>query len=393
MDSLKGAIEPVENPDWLTENSDRQERWKEYFDGKHDLNEDPVLKHYQATEDECGALRRQTEVLLDNMLIEAERAKAGVLQEATATTDVETFTTWALPLIRKIWPRLFANQIVSVQPMKGPTGKAHTVDFVYGSSGGAYSSGTSIYGSPDYTYSDDPGEATEPKEINLTVSGTTLTAVAQKLKMLYSKEAEQDLSSQYGLNLDSEVVKMLGMEIEREINRKLILGVYNAATTNTLWDSTQPGSGGWANATPREFNESLFDALNDANKQIFDRVFVNGNFILCGSTFANRLRKLNGFRQLDQSPGNARVVSGPNLFGTLRDQFRVYIDPFFSADQAIVGHKSNNWMYTGYVYAPYIPLWITPLIHTTKLQPARGVMTRYATFAKNGDFYATVTVT
>jgi len=393
IESLKKNGVDVENEiPWLLENKGRRGRWSKYFTGKNDLVEDRVLKGFDMSPEDMAVLRRQTEVLLDNMTNEA-RAKSGSLFETTTTAEIETFTTWALPLIRKIWPRLFANQIVSVQPMKGPTGKVFTLDFVYGSAGGAYSSGTSIYANPDYTYSDGISEGNEPKEINLKITGVTLTAIAKKLKALWNQEASQDLASQHGLNLQNEVIKILGMEIEREINRALILGVYDAASTNTTWPASQPASPDpWANATPKEYAESLFDAVNDANKQIFDRVYVNGNFILAGSTFANRLRKVSGFRQIDAAPGDARVVTGPNLFGVLRDQFRVYIDPFFSKDQAIVGHKSNNWMYTGYVYAPYIPMWKTPTIWNTKMQPAQGMMSRYATYAKNGDFFATVTV-
>jgi len=392
LESLKGTG-PVEGDRaWMLEDSNRRERWTPYFENEFDLREDKVLKHYDTPPEQCELIRRQTEQLLDNVLMERLVSEGSVLSEATATTDIATFTTWALPLIRKIWPRLFANQIVSVQPMKGPTGKAHTVDFQYGSSGGAYASGTSIYANPDYNYSNDPGEATEPKEINMKVTSQTLTAIAKKLKALYSREAVQDLASQYGLNLDSEVFKILGMQIEREINGEIILAVYAAATTNTTWSSTQPVSGAWSNATPKEYAESLFDSVNDANKQIFDRIFRDGNWILCGSSFANRLRKLSSFRVLDKD-AEGSVVSGPNLFGVLKEQFKVYKDPFFSADQAIVGHKSADWMYTGYVYAPYIPLWATPIIYNTKMEPSRGVMSRYAKFAKNGDFFATVTVT
>jgi len=385
----------VEDVPWLKESDSRRLRWAKYFEGKHALQEDRQLKALGVVgESQYDALRRKTEVLLDNYVREANKAAHSLLQETTTTGDIATFTTWALPLIRKIWPRLFANQIVSTQPMKGPTGRAHTLDFTYCSSGETYASGTSIYDHEDPDYADDPGECVEPNKICLTVTATTLTAVAKKLEAIWSQEASQDLNSQYGLDLESEVVKVLGMEIEREINRVIINGLASAATTNTNWASTQPVTpNAWANATPRQYAESLFDAICDADNQIFTRVYVHGNFILCGATFANRLRKLNSFRQIDTTDGMANVMSGPNVFGTLNEQYTVYHDPFFTADKAIVGHKSDNWMYTGYVYAPYIPLWSTPVIYNKEMCPSRGVMSRYATYAKNGDFYATVTVT
>lgn len=393
MKEIRESGHSLDELPWLVENEGRKARWAKYFTENYDLQKDKKLDEMQVSEIDREVIRRQVEVMLDNTMDYAAK-KSRSLFETTATGDIATFTTWALPLIRKIWPRLFARELVSVQPMKGPTGRAHTLDFVYGTSGGAYSSGVSIYGSPDPDYSNDLGEGVEPREINLTVTAATLTAIAKKLKARWNQEAAQDLSSQHGLNLESEVIKILGMQIEREINRKLIDGVISAATTNTSWTSTQPASPNpWANATPKQYAESIFDAIADANKQIYDRVYQDANVIVCGSTFANRLTKLNGFKSLDSGmPGDANVMTGPNLFGVLNKQYRLFKDAYMSKDQALVAHKSGNWMFVGYVYAPYIPLWTTPVVWNTAMQPGRGMMSRYATYAKNGDFFATVTV-
>ena len=394
-----GLLNPAEAP-WVFEDERRRARWGKWFEGKHDLAEDRVLKDMQMDESELGLIRRQTEVLLDNYLSEAVGAYHALtgrrirsLEEATNTSDIATFTTQALPLIRKIWPRLFANQVASVQPMKGPTAKAHTLDFTYCSAGETYNSGTSIYANEDPDYSDDPGECSDPNELCLKITSATITAETKKLAAEWSQEASQDLGSQYGLSLNNEMTKIMGMQIEREINREVINGIVSAATTNTNWTSTQPAApSAWANATPRQYAESIFDAICDADNQIFTRVYEHGNFILCGATFANRLRKLNSFRSLDTTAGQSRVVTGPNLFGTLSEQYRCYHDPFFTADKAVVGLKSGNWLFTGYVYMPYVPLWSTPIIWNSKMCPSKGVMTRYGKYAKNGDFYATVTV-
>jgi len=384
---------------WMVENKQRSDRWAPYFNEDEGLGlaEDKKLKQLIAggviSEGDLERIKWQTEFLMDNFTREAY-AVANSWMEQTTTANIATFTTWALPLIRLIWPRLFANEIVSVQPMKGPTGRAHTLDFTYCSSGETYSSGTSIYPNEDPDYSDSPGECQEPNHLCLELTAATLTAVTKKLMAQWSPEAQQDLNSQYGLNLEGEMTRMLGMQIEREINRVLINGVVACATTNTNWSSTQPlAASGWANATPRQFNESIFDAICDADNQIFTRVYEHGNFILCGASFANRLRKLNSFRQLDTTAGFANIKTGPNLFGVLAEQYKVYHDPFFTTDQAIVGHKSDNWLYTGYVYAPYIPLWASPTIWDRTLCPAKAIMSRYATYCKNGNFYATVTVT
>ena len=397
----EGLLRPGDAP-WMYEDKSRQGRWSKWFSGRHALEEDKVLKSYHMDETELSTLRRQTEILLDNFVAETvkgyerlfgRKIDASNLLETTTTSDIATFTNKALPLIRKIWPRLFANQIASVQPMRGPTTRAHTLDFDYCSTGETYSSGSSIYENEDPDYSNDPGECAEPNELCLSLTAATITAVTKKLKAEWSEEASQDLASQYALNLNNEVSRMMGMQIEREINREIITGIDSCATTNTTWTSTQPATPNpWANATPRQYAESIFDAISDADTQIFTRVYEHGNFILYGATFANRLRKLNSFRSLDTTAGMSRVVTGPNLFGVLSEQYRCYHDPFYTADKAIVGHKSGNWLYTGYVYLPYIPLWSTPVIWNTSMCPAKGVMSRYGLYSKNGNFYATVTV-
>lgn len=398
---------------------ERAMRWKKYFsDWEHqdkrsgekvehlnDLKHDPVLRqrHEGALgQGEMNARRYLTEMVLDNCVNEAKaligaRLRRGPLMEAStiSTSDIAAFTRWSLPLIRKIWPRLFAWEIVGVQGMPTPTGKAFTLDFQYASSGGTYTSGTSIYANEDADYSDDPGEASSSiKKLKLALTGTDITASAKKLITDWSIESQQDLNAYHQLSLEGEMMKILGMQIEREKNREIIDGVAAAATTNTNWTSTQPtGTNPWANQSPKEYAETLWDSICDANKQIYDRIYQDANVILCGSTFANRLTKLNGFRAVDTSKaGDANVMTGPNLFGSLNTQYRLYKDPYFTADKAIVIHKNPNWLYTGYVHCPYVPVWISPTIAETNFTFAKGMMSRYANFAKNGDFFATVTV-
>jgi hypothetical protein len=406
---LEGTV-PFRNED-----VDRQSRWAHMlsdYEAKDpdtgrmikvegDLSHDPVLMQRQVSPQEQMYRRFSTEMLMDNVKREAmtsiaKRKGAGMLGEATITTgDVAAFTTWSLPLVRKIWPRLFAHEIVGVRPMSQPTGRVYSLDFQYASSGGVYASGTSVYANEDADYSDDQGEATEPRKLKLAVTGATVTATAKKLITDWSIEVAQDLNAYHGLALEPEMMNIMGMQIEREKNREILDGVVAAATTNTNWSSSQGVSPDpWSNATPRQFAESLWDSIMDANRQIYDRVYEDGNVMVCGSTFANRLTKLNSFRLLDgAAAGDAQVVTGPNLFGSLSGNIRVFKDPYFTADKAVLVHKSPDWLRVGYVHLNYVPIWVSPTIPETDFTFAKGIMSRYANYEKNGDFFATITVT
>lgn len=407
-DEYKQKIMKMENElAFLHPDPERAKRWEKFFNPAiheneaeaHavDLMKDEVLDRFKVSEKDRRIRQYVTECLLDNMANKYVGATvgAGPLLEATATSNIASHVTWQLPLIRKIWPRLFLWELVPVYPMAQPQGKVFTLDFKYGSSGGAYASGTSIYKNEDPSYSDDPGEATEPKEIDMEITSTTVTAVSKKLKGLWSIESQQDLAAYHRLSMEPELMRIMGMQIEREINRTSINTLVSNASSNTNWASTQPSSpNAWANATPREYAESLWDAVEDANREIKNDVYVDANFILCGTQFASRLRKLNGFRLAFSNDAlQTNVVTGPNLFGTLNNRYIVYEDPFFTTDKALIGHKGATWMYTGATYCPYIPVWTTPTIHNTKMQPARGYLTRYAFKVLNGDFYGTITVT
>lgn len=54
-----------------------------------------------------------------------------------------------------------------------------------------------------------------------------------------------------------------------------------------------------------------------------------------------------------------------------------------------VGYTGSNFLETGYIYAPYMPLYVAPLVNPDEFRSRRGVMTRY----KRGidpRFYKTV---
>lgn len=73
--------------------------------------------------------RSTTSVLLENQRLFNE--------VATDTGDIAQFKRISIPLVRRIYPQLIANKIVSVQPLLGPTGLVYYLRFRYSSNKGA----------------------------------------------------------------------------------------------------------------------------------------------------------------------------------------------------------------------------------------------------------------
>ena len=84
---------------------------------------------------------------------------------------------------------------------------------------------------------------------------------------------------------------------------------------------------------------------------------------------------------------------GRSLFGVLKNRWVIYKDPWYSADAALMGYKGQTFLDAGYVYAPYIPLYVTPLIiDPNDFRPRRGMMTRFAKKMVVSEMYATISV-
>lgn len=77
---------------------------------------------------EDKATRAATAVLLENQRLFNE--------VSTSTADIAQFKRISIPLVRRIYPQLIANKIVSVQPLLGPTGLVYYLRFRYSSNKG-----------------------------------------------------------------------------------------------------------------------------------------------------------------------------------------------------------------------------------------------------------------
>jgi hypothetical protein len=59
----------------------------------------------------------------------------------------------------------------------------------------------------------------------------------------------------------------------------------------------------------------------------------------------------------------------------------------------LMGYRGSQFLETGAVYSPYIPLIMTPLVYDpNNFTPRKGVMTRYAKKMVRPEFYGKVLV-
>lgn len=362
----------------------RRERWRYLTDGVK------------------GDKRRVlTEIMLQNQadMLTARSNRGPMFEDVITTSNVLPFTTFAYPIIRRVFPNLIANDLVSVQPMTQPTGKIFYLDFNYAAAG-----------SPPVVHRNDltanfqgsyaqAAEATQVQQLGLSVESIDVSATTKKLSAKWSMESEQDLFAYHGINAENELMTALADEIGREIDRGIINAMFSfAAAGNVTWNYTVPGSGPYATLDPKVYNRTLFDAIVDANNLVFNKRYQNTNWIVAGTTTCGRLEKLDEFRLFPApDPTAGQIAYGPHLFGTISGRFTVVKDPWLDAtlgaEKMLLGYKGSRFMDASYVYAPYIPLLTTaPFTDPNTLTTVRAMMTRYAQQGVLPDALATVTI-
>jgi hypothetical protein len=444
------------------------------------------------------------------MLMENQSQYLQGLTEETKTINVGSFTKFIFPVLRRVFPNLIANEIVSVQPMTAPVGAVFFLDYVYGTNkggtnagnvfprdfdkdysseyingeqaatgdgakysgaGGALSvscgfnpvrpldasrgfsviirelnktsgsvvqtatdngaggfTGATTAGAINYSngaitgflFTNPPANGNPVKvyyfydgemsskvpQIQLDVKKAPVEATPRRLKALWSSEAAEDLRAFHGLDAETEIVSAVAQEIAMEIDREIIQNLFAASTgTSATFDRVPP-----AGIAELDHLRSMITQISTVSNLIHKKTLrAPANFIVTSpevSALFAQLTTHGDFRSAYQSGGEVygggmdmpRPMSQHGQFGiykvgTLQNKWMVYEDPFFARDQMLIGLKGSSYLDAGYVWAPYIPLQVTPtFLDPNDFSFRKGLRTRYATKLLRSEYYGQVRI-
>ena len=242
-------------------------------------------------------------------------------------------------------------------------------------------------------------------ELDFTIKSVAVTANSRKLKAKWTPELAQDLAAYQNLDAEVELTQVLSEAIALEIDREILADLlYNATGANFFWSRT-PGNFVVKNTgesytaqftgTVREWYETLVETVIDVANNIHRKTLRGAaNFLVTSPDVATIFEASVLYKPvLSMDPKETMFTVGTEKVGTLNNRFTVYKDPYFPRNKILVGYKGGSFLETGYVYAPYVPLIVTPTIYAPEdFTPRKGVMTRYAKKLVRSDFYGTVTV-
>lgn len=241
--------------------------------------------------------------------------------------------------------------------------------------------GDDVYFNYRYNNMDVPVQA---PEVTLKIEVAPIIAKSRKLKTIYAFDAAFDMSKDYGMQINNELVTYTAAQIKHEIDGEIMGDLLRiASAAQVTWDAT-PRDG----ISLRDHNESFYNKVVEAGNNIFDATkLANGSYIIVGMDAANVVETLPRFR----SSGVIKPT-GPHLVGYL-GSMPVYKNPFYPADTFLVGWKGNGMFEAGYLYCPYMPIMTTQLIMDADFQGQRGFATSYGKKPVNSKMYCKGTIT
>ena len=244
-------------------------------------------------------------------------------------------------------------------------------------------------------------------QINVKMQSQAITAKTKKLKAVWTPEFAQDLTAYQNIDAEAELTNIMSEYISMEIDLEILdMLIEDAAAGTEYWSAVNntviTGSGassvpsvlasGFYN-TQGQWFATLGTKLQKLSNKIHQLTLRGGaNFLVTSPTVATVLESIPGFAA--NSNGDAAQMEyafGVQKVGALNNRYIVYKNPYMTENLILMGYKGSQFLETGAVFAPYIPLIMTPLVYDPDtFTPRKGLLTRYAKKMLHPEFYAKV---
>ena len=241
-------------------------------------------------------------------------------------------------------------------------------------------------------------------EVDLELKSEAIVAKTRKLKAVWTPELAQDLNAYHSIDAEAELTSMLSEYISLEIDLEILdMLKANALTTEywsvTLGEEYDTANTAWvagtnsAAYTKNSWFQTLGAKLNKVSNKIHQLTLRGGaNFVVASPDVCTILESIPGFT-VSADKDATSFAAGVTTIGSIANRYTIYKNPYMTSNEILLGFKGSNFLETGAVYAPYVPLIMTPLVYDpTNFTPRRGVMTRYAKKMVRPEFYGKVYV-
>jgi hypothetical protein len=245
-------------------------------------------------------------------------------------------------------------------------------------------------------------------EIDLELKSEAIVAKTRKLKAVWTPELAQDLNAYHSIDAEAELTSMLSDYISLEIDLEILDMLKSNALTTEYWSATigeellnngATGQAAWSTGNSslayqkNTWFQTLGTKINKVSNKIHQLTLRGGaNFIVASPDVCTILESIPGF-VVNADKDATSFAAGVTQVGAMANRYTVYKNPYMTSNEILLGYRGNNFLETGAVYAPYVPLIMTPLVYDPQnFTPRRGVMTRYAKKMVRPEYYGKIYV-
>jgi len=247
-------------------------------------------------------------------------------------------------------------------------------------------------------------------EINIKMQSQAITAKTKKLKAVWTPEFAQDLNAYQNIDAEAELTNIMSEYISMEIDLEILdMLIEDAAAGTEVWSvvnnqfidytagtitNASVSNNGFYN-TQGQWFQTLGTKMQKISNKIHQLTLRGGaNFLVCSPTVATVLESIPGFSSNSNGDvSNMEYAFGVQKTGAINNRYTVYKNPYMTENTILMGFRGKQFLETGAVFAPYIPLIMTPLIYDpSTFTPRKGLMTRYAKKMLRPEFYGKIYV-
>ena len=249
------------------------------------------------------------------------------------------------------------------------------------------------------------GNSLNIPQVDLELKSEAIVAKTRKLKAVWTPELAQDLNAYHSIDAEAELTSMLSEYISLEIDLEILDMLKANALTTEYWslktgnewngssfavDSSTIAASAYTRNT---WFQTLGTKLNKVSNKIHQLTMRGGaNFLVASPDVCTILESIPAF-SVSADKDAKQFAAGVTQVGSIANRYTVYKNPYMTENVILMGYKGNNFLETGAVYAPYVPLILTPLVYDPdNFTPRRGVMTRYAKKLVRPEFFGKVVI-
>ena len=241
--------------------------------------------------------------------------------------------------------------------------------------------------------------------IDVKMKSEAIVAKTRKLKAQWTPEFAQDLNAYQALDAEAELTSIMSEYISLEIDMEILdMLIQDASAADEYWNaqnnqSLNAAKNGYDDLnffnTQGQWFQTLGTKMQKVSNKIHQKTLRGGaNFMIISPSVATIIESIPGFASnSDGDASKGKFAFGIQKMGQMNSRYEVYKNPYMTENVILMGYRGSQFLETGAVFAPYIPLIMTPLVYDPDtFTPRKGLLTRYAKKMIRPEFYGRVFV-